>query len=227
MPEEKSRFLNVYETICGRISDDAEKSGMKEGYIKKHASLNTFFLILILSLFVALFYFYRPTQSVYSGCNVILISIDTLRADHVGVYGYYRNTTPNIDSLASQSLVFENVTTQASYTLPSFMSVFTSLYPSVHLVGQNDDVSSLNPSITTVTNVLRNNGYYTAAFIDAPYIDSYYGFSKGFNFFDERSVYNGDGGIANINNRVYTLLQNIKSKKILFVLALYGCSLPI
>jgi arylsulfatase A-like enzyme len=158
---------------------------------------------------------FKPFSPKYAceNCNVILISIDTLRADHLGIYGYSLNTSPNIDKLATNSFVFMNIKTQAPYTLPAHMSLFTSLYPSVHLVGEFDDNTSLNPNIKTLTQIFKNNGYYTAGFIDAPYVDSFYGFSRGFDFFDERSVLNGDGGIANINQRVYHLLENLKSKK--------------
>ena len=65
-------------------------------------------------------------------CNVILISIDTLRSDHLGVYGYERNTSPNIDEFAKNAIVFENAYAQAPWTLPSHMSMLTGLYTSRH-----------------------------------------------------------------------------------------------
>ena len=62
-------------------------------------------------------------------CNVILIAIDTLRADHLGVFGYSRNTSPNIDAFAQDARIFENFYSNAPWTLPSFSTMFTSLYP--------------------------------------------------------------------------------------------------
>src|SRR3989344_4556999 len=64
--------------------------------------------------------------------NVIMISIDTLRADHLGLYGYSRDTSPNLDKFAQESLVFEQAIAQAPFTLPSWTSIFTSEYPSTH-----------------------------------------------------------------------------------------------
>ena len=66
------------------------------------------------------------------GYNVILIGIDTLRADHLGIYGYERNTSPTIDQFAKESVVFGNCFSQAPLTSPSFMSMMTSLYPTYH-----------------------------------------------------------------------------------------------
>ena len=67
--------------------------------------------------------------------NIILISIDALRADHLGVYGYYRNTSPFIDEIAKESIVFEQAFSVSGYTLPSHTSLFTGLYPRTHKVG--------------------------------------------------------------------------------------------
>jgi hypothetical protein len=64
--------------------------------------------------------------------NVVLIGVDTLRPDHMGCYGYDRNTMPNVDQLASEGVLFENVIAPSSWTLPSFATVFTSLYPAQH-----------------------------------------------------------------------------------------------
>ncbi len=87
-------------------------------------------------------------------CNIILISIDTLRADHLGCYGYYRNTSPFIDSIAKQGIIFTKHISQAPYTSPSHMSMFTSLYPSQHLICQNtipecNDMYGLSGEIVT------------------------------------------------------------------------------
>src|SRR5262245_4356861 len=65
-------------------------------------------------------------------CNVVLISVDTLRADHVGAYGYTRPTTPNIDELARRAVVFNDAVSQSSWTRPAHASMLTGLYPSEH-----------------------------------------------------------------------------------------------
>ncbi len=115
--------------------------------------------------------------------HVILISIDTLRADHLGCYGYPRETSPAIDVLASRGVRFENAFSQASWTLPSHMSVMTSQYASVHGV-ENDEVS-LAESVTTLAEAFRQGGYYTSAFVSWVYVGRSFGFAHGFDQFRE------------------------------------------
>ena len=71
----------------------------------------------------------QSTEFACPDCNVILISIDTLRADHVGVYGYDKDTTPNIDRLAEESFVFVNARSESSWTAPAHASLLFSKYP--------------------------------------------------------------------------------------------------
>jgi len=116
--------------------------------------------------------------------NVILISIDTLRADHLSSYGYYRQTTPNIDKLAKDGILFKQVIAQAPFTLASHMSLMTSLYPSFHktylLKG-----SHLDNKITTLAEVLYSKNYKTWAITGGGQLNSKYGFSKGFEIYTE------------------------------------------
>ena len=97
-------------------------------------------------------------------CNVILIEVTNLMYDHLGMGGYSRNTSPNIDKFAEESVVFENAFSPASWTLPSGISTFTSLYPFTHKVVDRSLNSTLNPKIITLADILRENGYKTAAF---------------------------------------------------------------
>lgn len=115
--------------------------------------------------------------------HVILISVDTLRADHLGCYGYARDTSPNIDRLAARSVRFENAFAQASWTLPSHMSIMTSQYPHVHGVEQQDQ--ALPESALTLAEVLDNAGYLTAAMISWVFVGREYGFAQGFDEFVE------------------------------------------
>ncbi len=92
--------------------------------------------------------------------NVILISIDTLRADHLSCYGYKRPITPNLDRLASEGILFKNAYSTAVWTPPAHASMLTGLYPSQHgVVHQN----KLRSDIQTVAEHLQRNGYHTAA----------------------------------------------------------------
>ena len=101
---------------------------------------------------------------------VILISIDTLRADHLSAYGYRRIHTPNIDSFAQQGTVFTNVDAQVPLTLPSHTSLFTSTYPFQNQIEENAE--RVSPSAVTLASVLRGHGYKTAAFIGSVFLES-------------------------------------------------------
>ena len=113
--------------------------------------------------------------------HVILISIDTVRADHLGCYGYARDTSPNIDALARESVMFSQAFAQASWTLPSHMSVMTSLYPPVH--GVQEDDRALGDGVATLAQVLESGQYETAGFISWVYVGKSFGFARGFGEF--------------------------------------------
>jgi arylsulfatase A-like enzyme len=120
--------------------------------------------------------------------NVILISVDTLRADHLGCYGYERETSPNIDSLADDSVLFSNVYASSPWTLPSHVSMLTSLHGAHHQVYQNDE--RMDPAILTLADLLRQNHFFCSAFTGGGFVSSVYGFSKGFDMYQE-----GGGGV--------------------------------
>jgi len=109
---------------------------------------------------------------------VILISIDALRADHLGPYGYDRPTTPFLDRLAARATVFENAFAQVPSTLPSHMSMFTGLYPSEHEVHPPSSV--LSDQIRTLPEVLRKAGFRTFGHTEGGYVQGGYGFARGF-----------------------------------------------
>lgn len=137
---------------------------------------------------------------------VILISIDTLRADHLGCYGYKRDTSPAIDALARDGILFSNAFAQAPYTLPSHMSILTGLYPLTHFCVAIDQ--KLDESRTTLAEILKGAGYETAAFVDAPFMSKKYGFDQGFDLYDEEG-----GGIEGVNRRVLPWLEERREKE--------------
>ena len=94
--------------------------------------------------------------------NIVILDLDTLRADHLGSYGYSRDTTPHIDALASRGSLFKHNYAQAGWTGPSQTSILTSMYVSVHQVKRQGQV--LDPQVPLLAEVLQNNGYATAAF---------------------------------------------------------------
>ena len=113
---------------------------------------------------------------------VILISIDTLRADHLSAYGYGTIRTPNIDSFAQQGTLFTDVNTQIPLTLPSHTSLFASTYPFENGVEENADIVPSNA--VTLASVLQSHGYHTAAFIGSSMLDRRFGLDKGFDEYD-------------------------------------------
>jgi len=120
--------------------------------------------------------------------NVLLISLDTLRADHVGCYGYPRETSPNIDQLAEDSAVFLNTYATSSWTLPSHVSLMTALNCINHQVYHNDQ--KINPFILTLADVLREKGYFSGAITGGGFVSGSYGFNKGFDSYHVRGDIN-------------------------------------
>src|SRR5215467_13634193 len=114
--------------------------------------------------------------------NVILITIDTLRADHLGCYGYKQIKTPNIDALAADGIRFERAFTAVPVTLPSHTVIFTGTYPM--LSGIHDfSANKLNPQQPTLASILHDHGYTTGAVIGSAVLDSRFGLNHGFDFY--------------------------------------------
>jgi len=111
--------------------------------------------------------------------SVILISIDTLRADHVSCYGYDRATTPNIDALAADSVLFEQAITPAPWTLPAHASLFTGLLPSQH--GVQNFYQKLSDEALTLAEVLRARSFLTLGVASFEYLFPDYGLVQGFD----------------------------------------------
>jgi arylsulfatase A-like enzyme len=123
--------------------------------------------------------------SARTGTNVVVISVDTLRPDHLGCYGYDRPVSPNIDALARSGAVFDAAISPAPWTLPAHMSLLTSLYPSFHKLdkGGKRGSSRLDESETTLAEILRSAGYATTAFVAHPFLDHAWGFDRGFDLY--------------------------------------------
>jgi arylsulfatase A-like enzyme len=114
--------------------------------------------------------------------SVIVISVDTLRADHLGVYGYSRVRTPNMDSFAERGTLFTQADCQVPLTLPSHTSLFTSTYPFSNQVEENAE--RVPQGAVTLASVLRSHGYRTAAFIGSVFLERQLGIDQGFDFYD-------------------------------------------
>jgi arylsulfatase A-like enzyme len=114
--------------------------------------------------------------------NVVIIAIDTLRADHLGCYGYQRTTSPNIDRLAASGALIENAISQAPWTLPSFGTVFTSLYPTQH--GATTVGTRLRTSFPTLASILTDKAFAAGAIVNAPVLRPEFGLNRGFDHYD-------------------------------------------
>lgn len=170
-----------------------------------------------------------------SGCaekkkmpNIILFSMDTLRADTIGFFDYPKPTTPSMDRFLSECVVFKKAYAPEPHTLPSHVSLFTSLHPLSHGVkGLMKGGIALSNGIPTLAAVLRENGYTTAAFINGGFLHSRFGLDRGFdeyNYFsdikkNEKNVTSYHGRSAEeVNEAVLAWLErNDKEPFFLFV----------
>ncbi len=127
---------------------------------------------------------FAPARSGTGGYNIILLSVDTLRADHLNSYGYRRNTSPVIDrEFAQQGTVFDNYVAAATSTTPAHMTMFTSVQPCVH--GVHSGLTSLPPAFVTLAETLRAVGFETAAVTEDGWLGIEFGFGRGFNVYVE------------------------------------------
>ncbi|HEX7140136.1 MAG TPA: sulfatase-like hydrolase/transferase, partial [Vicinamibacterales bacterium] len=131
----------------------------------------------------------RPSTRIESGecrgCNVLLITIDTLRSDRVGAFGSRRGLTPNLDRLASEGFRFTRAYTSAPLTLPAHASILTATHPPVHGLRANG-LFRLGPGSPTLATVLKSAGYRTGAFVGSFVLAARFGLNRGFDVYDDR-----------------------------------------
>jgi len=126
-------------------------------------------LIFVVYFLMLLFVIGRSSEANEALPNILLFTIDACRPDHFGCYGYNRNTTPNIDRLAGDGVLFTHAFSQSAWTTPGMISIFTSLYPPTHGVDAKD--RTLKDDVLTLTKVLKKNGYAAPVlpkFVDIP-----------------------------------------------------------
>ncbi|HSB17789.1 MAG TPA: sulfatase-like hydrolase/transferase [Bryobacteraceae bacterium] len=124
--------------------------------------------------------------------NVVVVTIDTLRADRLGCYGYSKIETPVLDGLAKRGALFENAVAETPLTPPSHASIFTGQNPNVHGV-RNTGGFVLQSSSTTLAEILQQQGWDTAAFIGASVLKKLFGFNQGFAVYDDEMPKPGKG----------------------------------
>jgi len=155
--------------------------------------------------------------------SFIILDIDTLRADHLGCYGYRRDTSPNLDAMAKGGVRFRWAFSQAPYTPPSQTSILTSLYPSTHGVfGEITKSRKVPDEVTTLAEAMRDGGYQTAAFVDGGYMCTFWNIHQGFNVYD---VVVGKG-LAVIGPRTLSWLRDNSSRPFFLLVHTYNVHSP-
>ena len=145
---------------------------------------------IFLSLWLLVLLFPRPSFSEktrQSLPNIVVITVDTLRADRLGCYGYRRIKTPQMDTLASEGVLFEHAFTPTPITLPAHASIFTGDYPAT-LGLKSNGTFALTESALTLAEVLKKDGYSTAAFVSTYILDSRFGLDQGFDVYNDDLV---------------------------------------
>lgn len=152
--------------------------------------------------------------------QVIIFDIDTLRADRLGCYGAERATSPHIDTLAEESVLFEWAFAQGPNTPPSQTSIFTGLYPSHH--GRISALDVLADEVTTFAEVMRDGGFVTAAYVDGGNMAAASGLDQGFDLYRAQP----SGGFEVIGPRVMQWLSRNVDKDFILLVHTYDTHSP-
>lgn len=170
--------------------------------------------------------------------NIILITLDTTRADHLSCYGYKRQTSPNLDLLAKESVLYTRAIATSSWTLPSHASIFTGKFTTSHgarkdpngpliltdaIHGpqewQKQRARGLSKNELTLARILRENGYVTAAVVGGPWMKKIFGLNEGFDFYDDAGItsYNGRPASQITSGAINWIEKSLGKKFFLFL----------
>ena len=190
MPKKKRKKRRRLPQVSSAKKAKAQEIKKEEKSIAKKSKKILIYIIplsFFLMAVVLLFLFLIPENRVKkdSSLNVLLITLDTTRADRIGCYGYEKAKTPNLDSLASGGVHFLNTYCQVPLTFPSHCSILTGTYPIYHQV-HNNGTYYLNPDLLTVAEILKGRGFKTGAFVSSFTVDSRFGLDQGFDFYDDK-----------------------------------------
>jgi choline-sulfatase len=172
------------------VQADDRRSASRAVRITRNSTLRTHHSILIIA--AALVAAAILVAHVWTGLfpapippDILLVTLDTTRADHLGAYGDRRARTPRLDRLAREGVLFERAVAAAPITLPAHASLLTGTYPFTHGVRNNGNFS-LRSAVPTLATVLHDRGYLTAAFVSSFVLDRRYGLAQGFEHYDDR-----------------------------------------
>ena len=168
--------------------------------------------------------------------NVVLITLDTTRPDHLGVYGYERATSPTLDMLAAESQVFDNAYSTSSWTLPAHASLFTGMLPTSHGADKDPDgalvlsaavetpeswkiyrANAPRDDVQTLAEVLKGAGYATGAVVGGPWMKRVFGLGRGFDSYDDENVVADGRAAGEVTERARTWLRAQKTPFFLFL----------
>jgi len=157
--------------------------------------------------------------------HVVLISLDTCRADHLSCYGYAQPTTPHIDALARQGYLFKHAKSPIPVTLPAHTSMLTGTIPPHHGKHENKDMD-FDPSHVTLAALLKAKGYSTGAFVGSQILNGRFGLNRGFDTYDDRFVKQGQNGPSErraeeVNRTAFAWLEKHKENPVFLFLHYY------
>ena len=146
--------------------------------------------------------------------NVLLIVIDTLRADALGCNGHEAANTPAIDAFAAESVQFTDAVSSSGWTLPSVGSLLTGVWPSLHkATGKLTLLRPISPDVPTAAELLVDEGYTTLGFANAAFLSPLLGLDRGFEVFDHKHAYNQDDATGFISLNALRLKANARQEK--------------
>jgi len=179
--------------------------------------------------------------------TIVLITLDTTRADHLGCYGYNLPTSPNLDRIAEESLVYEQMLAPGTWTLPSHASLFTGKFPSSHGARldpngalrlssaisapeafENYRVRSIGKDEQTLAALLKQAGYHTGAVVAGPWMKKTFGLSNGFDFYDDSKITELNGCVAeDVTNQALKWLNRPTDKPRFLFLNYFDPHIPL
>jgi len=176
--------------------------------------------------------------------NVLLITLDTTRADHLSCYGYFRQTSPNLDKLAAESVLYRKAIATSSWTLPSHASLFTGKFTSSHgarydangplflasvvsAASKHYRARGLGVDELTLAGILRESGYATGAVVGGPWLKRVFGLDKGFDFYDDSEISTINGKSANlVTASAVNWIKTVRSKELFLFLNYFDPHAP-
>ena len=168
--------------------------------------------------------------------SVILIVVDTLRADHLGLYGYARPTSPNLDAWAKDGRVFDHAYAPSPWTLPSFASIYTGHWPLIHQGGRTvrldtGDAGQQAPVeyLPALAEILQTEGFQTMAVVNNGYLAPSFGMARGFDVYDldlPKAGPNPHRSAANTIQRAFELVDAVAEQPFFLVIHLFDPHFP-